>query len=333
MTKMVASFLVLLITFTMGINAQTKGTLLVVNKLDNTVSLISLKNNKVVATIHAGEGPHEVAVSLSGKIAAVANYGDQKHAGNSITTIDIQNKLPSKTISLGHYQRPHGIEFISEDEVIVTSEVNSVLLKVNISNDSVMEVAGTCQQGSHMVAYSRLTKKAYVANVYSGTVSVIDVKNNKFIEIINYKLGIEGLDISPDGSELWVANRNDNTVTVTNTYTLETKAILTAHDLAFRVKFLPNGKYVVVSNGLSGNVTLVDAKTKKIVKDIDFTSAQGTQPVPVGIATHTYSKYFYVCNSGYNEVAIISTKDWTIMGRIKVGNEPDGICFSKIGIN
>src|SRR5688572_15947671 len=47
-------------------NGADSGTLLVLNKSDNTVSLIDLGNRKVVATIPTGVGPHEVAVSPNG---------------------------------------------------------------------------------------------------------------------------------------------------------------------------------------------------------------------------------------------------------------------------
>jgi YVTN family beta-propeller protein len=311
--------------------AQLTGTLLVANKAEHSVSVINLKEGKVIATIPVGYGPHEVAVSSSGKIAAVANYGDHLKVSNSLTIIDIEKKEAVKTIVLTNYERPHGIEFINEQEVIVTSEVKKVLLKVNIIDEVITEVAKTEQGGSHMVAYAAKQQKAYVANVGSGTVSVIDVKNNLLIKQVTFKAGIEGLDVSPDGSELWVANRNDSNVTAISTSTYETLALLPAHQIAFRVKFLPDGKYVIVSNGMSGNASVYNVKEKKHLTDVDFVEvAEGLQPVPVGIATHANSAYVFVCNSGYAQVAIVDTKTWKVIQRIGTGQGPDGVYFSKV---
>ncbi len=312
--------------------AQPTGSLVVVNKADHAVSLIDLKQGKAVATIPVGYGPHEVAISPSGNTAAVTNYGDGAKVSNSLTIISIPEKKKINTIDLGDYQRPHGAEFINEKEVLITCESKSRLLLVDVTTGSVAEVANTVQMGSHMVAYSSTDKTAYVANVFSGTVSVIDVPGRKLATVINFKAGIEGLAVSPDGKELWVANRNDSNVTVINTTTRETLAVLPAHQVAFRVKFLANGSHVLVSNGMSGNVSVYDVKTRKWLRDIDVASNAG-QPVPVGLTVDASSRYAYVCLAGYNEVAELNTTDWSVSRRISTGNEPDGIYFSPISIN
>lgn len=319
----------LFLAFGFSAITQPAGTLLVVNKAENTVSLIDLGKGSIVATIDTEFGPHEVAVSLSGEFAAITNYGNGQTASNSISVIDIVQRKKLKTIDLGVYFRPHGIEFINEEEAIVTSEARMVLILVNIKSGAVTEVAGTAQQGSHMVAWSAIDNTAYVSNVGSGTVSVIDVPNRKLKKVLNFKPGIEGLDISSNGKELWVANRNDSSVTVVNSANGEVLALLPAHQVAFRVKCLPNGEFVVVSNGLSGNISLYNGKEKKLVKDIDVTGESGAQPVPVGIAIEPTSKYIYVCLAGYNQVVEIETKGWTISRSLNTGIEPDGVYYSK----
>lgn len=322
-------FFNLLIALCLGctLAAQSKGTLLVANKADHSVSIINLKDHQVVATLPVGHGPHELAVSPSGKMAAVANYGDKAKISNSLTILDVAKREKIKDIDLGEFQRPHGMEFMNENEVLVTCETKKTLLKVNISTGAVTEVAKTDQLTSHMVAYSRTDQKAYVANISSGTVSVIDVAKNVLLRQIPFKPGIEGLAVSPDGRELWVANRNDSTVIAINTQTLEKLTTLPAHQIAYRVKFLPNGRHVLVSNGLSGNVSVYDVASKTHLKDIDFITETGPHPVPVGIAVSKDSKWAFVCNSGYNQVVVVNTQDWSIVKRIAVGNGPDGVDF------
>ncbi|MFT3677408.1 MAG: beta-propeller fold lactonase family protein [Chitinophagaceae bacterium] len=315
-----------------GCIAQPAGSLVVVNKADHTVSLIDLKQGKTMATIPVGYGPHEVAISPSGNTAAVTNYGDGAKVSNSLTIISIPEKKKISSIDLGDYQRPHGAEFINEKEVLITCESKSRLLLVDVTTGNVAEVANTAQMGSHMVAYSSADKTAYVANVFSGTVSVIDVPGRKLSTVINFKAGIEGLAVSPDGKELWVANRNDSNVTVVNTVNREILAVLPAHQVAFRVKFLANEAHVLVSNGMSGNVSVYEVKTRKWLRDIDVASNAG-QPVPVGLTVDANGRYAYVCLAGYNEVAELNTTDWSVSRRIGTGNEPDGIYFSPVSIN
>lgn len=307
-----------------------QGTLLVANKADSSVMLIDLASCTVKATLPVGRGPHEVAVNLSGKMAAVANYGDRAKAGNSISVIDIVNKRKLKDISLEKYLRPHGMEFISEEEVLVTSEANKALLKVNITTGEVSEVAATNQLTSHMVAYSYRDKMAYVANIASGTVSAIDVSKNVLLRQIPFKKGIEGLAVSPDGKELWVANRDDSTVTAISTGTDESLAVLQAEGVAYRVKFTPDGRYVLVSNGMSGTVSVYDVAGKKTQTTISLVTELGEQPVPVGIAVSRDSQWAFVCTAGYSEVAMIRMADWSVVKRITTGQGPDGVYYSPV---
>lgn len=325
--KQLISFALL---FSASVSAKTQhtGTLLVANKAEHSVSLINLNNSKTVATIPVEYGPHEIAVSPSGKLAAVANYGDGGTTGNSISIIDITAKTKISTISLGDYQRPHGIEFLNEDELFATCEVKMVLIKVHLKTAVISEVAGTAQSGSHMLALARNNNLAYVANVSSGSVSIIDVNNKQLVTVIPLQPGTEGLDVSPDGKELWIANRNDSSVSIINTSTKETVATIHAHSIAFRVKFLPDGKYVLISNAGYGNISVFDAVSRKLIQDIDVTLKPGTPPFPVGLAANTNSQIFYASIAGYNEAFAIDVKTGKIIKRYKTGKEPDGIYYS-----
>lgn len=320
-----------------SVYATGQGSLLVANKNENTVSFVNLAKGIEVSKVEVGVGPHEIAVSPSGKLAAVANYGNKQVISNSLTIIDVVKKEKIKEISLGEYVRPHGLEFINDSELIVTSEVKQVLVKVTIDTGTVEVVANTGQLASHMVAYSPKDKMGYVANIASGTVSVVDVANKKLVKQIEVKKGIEGITVSPDGKEVWVANRDDSTVIAINPASSEIISTLPAHKVAYRIKFLPNGKYVVVSNGMSGNMSVYDVSKKKLIADIDIKDPDfkpegenPNMPVPVGIAVSLDSKWVFVSTAGYGQVAIISTKDWKIKKRIQVGSGPDGIYFSSL---
>lgn len=333
--KPIITFQILLISAC----SYAQGTLLVANKNENTLSVISLLTHAEVTKIEVGKGPHEVAVSTDGNIIAVANYGNKSVVGNSLTIIDLARKQRIKEISLAEFTRPHGIEFISQDELLVTSESTKSLLKVNVTTDEVTVVAKTDQLVSHMVAYSSGDRMAYVANIASGTVSMIDVRESKLLKQLPFNKGIEGISVSPDGTEVWVANRDDSTVTAMSTKTFEILGTMPAHQVAYRIKHLRNGKYVVVSNGMSGNLSIYDARRKKLIKDINLKDSGRTHteqdpnvPVPVGIATGQDSRYVFVSMAGYNQVAIINTKNWTVENTIATGDGPDGIYFSQVNV-
>ena len=127
-------------------------TLAVANKAEATVSLIDLDSGNVVATLATGEGPHEIGISPDGRFALVTNYGTRERGGNSLTLIDIPAAGVMKTIDLGEYGRPHGVEWLDDESAAVTVEANKALIVVDIAREKVTQSIGTDQEISHMVA-------------------------------------------------------------------------------------------------------------------------------------------------------------------------------------
>jgi len=341
---------ILIVAFTLiagwaSVAVADSGTLLVLNKSDNTVSLINVATKASVVTIPTGAGPHEVAVSPNGKTAVIANYGTQQTPGSSLTVIDVPGKRQLKTIDLGQYRRPHGITWLLGDEIVVTVEGNKALLVVDIKAGSVVSAVTTDQNVSHMVVLARRSQKAFVANIGSGSVTVIDLKGKKKLADIQTGAGAEGIDISPDEKEVWVTNRAANTVSVIDVNTLKILATLESRDFPIRVKFAPGGKQVLVSNARSGDVAIFDAVTRKEVRRIAMqlkaaegaTAGQrifgeqfGQSPVPVGILVAPKLSQAFVANTNADIVTIIDLKTWAIAGRLTAGKEPDGLGYSGV---
>jgi YVTN family beta-propeller protein len=335
----------ILIAGCVNVVSADSGTLLVLNKSDNTVSLINVATKTAVATIPTGAGPHEVAVSPNGKLAVVANYGTQQAPGSSLTVIDIAGKKQLKTIDLGEYRRPHGIEWLRGNEIVVTAEGNKALLIVDIESGKVAAAVITDQNVSHMVVLARRSNKAFVANIGSGSVTVIDLKTRQKITDLQTGAGAEGIDISPDEKEVWVTNRAANTVSVIDVNTLKILATLESKDFPIRVKFAPGGKHVLVSNARSGDVAIFDATAKKEIRRIPMllkaaegsTSGQrifgaqfGQSPVPVGILVAPRLSHAFVANTNADIVTMIDLKTWEVAGRLTAGKEPDGLGYSPV---
>ena len=133
--------------------------------------------------------------------------------------------------------------------------------------------------------------------------------------------GSEGFDIA--GNELWVANAQDGTLSIIDLTTKKVIATVAANvPGANRLKFTPDGRFVVVSSLGAAGVAVFDAKTRKEVKRFDaLVGCAGIQPQPDG------ARVFVACSRG-NYIAVIDTKTWTIAGKIDVGGEPDGLAWA-----
>ena len=196
-------------------------TLVVANKAEATASLINLESGTVVATLPTGEGPHEVGISPDGQFAMVSNYGRRGNPGNSLTLIDIASASVVKTIDLGEYSRPHGVEWIDKDRVAVTVEGNQALIVVDVEQASVSKVIKTDQEVSHMVALDPARQRAYTTNMGSASLTVIDLEAAKRLMNIKTGKGAEGLAVTAGEGHIWVTNRDEDTITVLDGDSLE----------------------------------------------------------------------------------------------------------------
>ncbi len=339
------TIVILSLLISLPLRSQT-GTLVVLNKSDNTASLIDLQTKETVAVVSTGTDPHEVAISPYGEMAVVCNYGTGQAPGNSLTVIDVPAKKRTKDIDLGEYRRPHGIEWMKGTKnVIVTVEANKAVVVVNIETGKIESAIETGQNVSHMVALSPDNARAFIANIGSGTMTALDLKSKKKLMDIETGVGAEGIDVTPDGKEVWVTNRSANTISIVDAVNLNLVATLESKDFPIRCKVTPDGKHALVSNARSGDVAVFETRTRKevarikmelsVVNETDkrlFGDQIGTSPVPIGILIHPSGSHAYIANSNADMVTVIDLKMWKVVDRIKTGKEPDGLGYSAVEI-
>ena len=161
-----------------GLRAHLADDVLVANKTDNTLQYFADGKGEPVWSLPTGKGPHEVAVSPDRKRAVVTNYGHQQ-AGNSLSFYDLSKAQVTSVVDLGEHSRPHGIVWMDDGRLVVTTEGSRSLIVVDSSNGKILSAVKTDQDVSHMVAVSAATDRAFVSNIGSGSVTVIDLKEGK----------------------------------------------------------------------------------------------------------------------------------------------------------
>jgi YVTN family beta-propeller protein len=288
--------------------------LLVLNKSDDTLAFVDPENMKAVGTIAVGHAPHEIVVSPNGKRAYVADYGTRNQPGNTISVIDVPGRLLISTIDLGEFQRPHGLAISQNGRLLyVTVEENQAVLEIDTAAESISRSFVTNQSISHMCV---LTPP--VANIGSRSVTVIDLDESA-VSQIEVGDGPEGIDVSPDGRFLWVANRSGGNVMVVDTKTDEIVDTMPAGDFPIRVKFTPNGKRVLISNARGNELVVFDAKSREKVGRID------TGEAPIGILVEPNGHYAWVAQTGSDRVSRLDLKVFEVVGHVEPGSEPDGL--------
>jgi len=319
-------------------------TLVVANKAEATASLINLENGKVVATLPTGEGPHEVGISPDGELAMVSNYGRRGSGGNSLTLIDISSASVVKTIDLGEYSRPHGVEWVDKDKVAVTVEGNQALIVVDVEQASVSEVIKTDQDVSHMVALDPARNRAYTTNMGSASLTVIDLESAKRLENINTGKGAEGLTVSAGEGRIWVTNRDEDTITVLDGNTLESLKTFSSKGFPIRATATAKGQ-VLVTRARAGDLVIYDAasfdEVRTVPFDINSMGAEdrlfgdrfGDSSVPIGVVVDNAGERAFVAHANADVITEIDLESGDIVRLLRAGKEPDGMGYSTINTN
>ena len=306
-------------------------TLLVLAKADKMVSIVDPAALEVLARIPSGPDPHEIVADAAGKLAYISNYGGPGGAYNTISVVDLVERKALAPIDLGVLRGAHGIAF-DGGKVWFTAETNKVIGSYDPSARRVDWVLGTGQNRTHMIVVSEDLKRIITSNVSSATMTIIDRISRQVPvgppeadwdeTVVPVGRGVEGFDVSPDGSEIWAANARDGTISVLDA--VEKKVIDTLNanvPSANRLKFNPNGSLVFVSTLRGPDLVILDARTRREVKRVKIgRGAAGIQMQPDGARA-------YVSCTPDDCVAVIDIKSLEVAGHIEAGKQPDGVAW------
>ncbi len=323
-----------LLGLTLG-SARERGTLIVTNMNDNTATVIDLASRTVRATLPTGIGPHEVAASHNGRWAVVTNYGIRGKPGNSLTVLDLTTATVARTIDLGEYQRPHGIAFFPGDSLLVlTSEASRTVLVVEFATGRVVGAVATERPTSHMLALAASGELLYTTNIGDGSITAINLRARTTGAVTPVARLVEGLTITPDGTQVWVGSNGDSIVVVVDTRSGRAVDTLRGFGMPYRLGITPDGRTAVITDPAKAEVRIVNVATRKerfrisIPPDSVLSTAEfpgSASPEGVTAATRDVA---YITLQGRNQAAGIDLATGKILWHLPVGAWPDGIAYA-----
>lgn len=318
------------------VKAPPKGILASVNKGENTVSLIKLETGETMIKLAAGVNPQEVVFSEDGLKAVVSNMGKgAAQPGTTLTVIDVLSRKLGGEVELGEHHSPHGLVFLDDDRVLMTSHATDSLVIVNVVTKSIEKAVRTEGKGTHLVVLSPDKKTAYTANVFTGDVSVVDLSGGRVVKRIACGQRAEGISISPDGKLIAVGNMGDNTVSIIDTVKLEVIKTLDGLAGPIRTFFSNDSSKLLVSCAGSGEVAVIDRISLRVTNRISltkggqFTLKQGSLPVPMNFERHADGIHFFVAVINADAIAVLNLERMEVVGVAATGALPDGIAWTK----
>ncbi|HEY2521498.1 MAG TPA: hypothetical protein VGJ19_15400 [Streptosporangiaceae bacterium] len=237
-------------------------------------------------------------------------------------------------------QGPAGAAYVADAGADGFSAIDTATCKViqtyNVGDPPVPGNPGDFDFDSTGEALAIHGNTLYFADTGNSTVAVIDASkidpsnHNPDETPINVGLNPQDLAVSPDGSQVWVAETGPQTsasspsaVSVISTATDKVTARWTLPGAPAQIRFSPSGTRVYVA--AAGGVAVYSTATRK---PAGFIRGLGD---PRGLAVSPDGKSLYVTGTESNQLYVISTATDRVTRAIKVGEMPWQVVASADG--
>jgi DNA-binding beta-propeller fold protein YncE len=322
-------FMLLLALVTSSPKPSDQGLLLVVNKGEQTLGIVSPESDGQLAAVpEGGITGHEVAASPDGRTAYVPIYGNSGVGrpgtdGRNMVVIDIASRKVIGDVDFGHGVRPHCAVFEPKKGLLyVTTELDNSITVVDPHTLKIVGSIPTNQPESHMLAITRDGLRGYTANVGPGTVSVLDLKARKPLAVIPVAAKIQRVSLSLDDKMLFTADQTKPQLAVIDTSSNKIKAWVSLPGPGYGSASTLDGKWLIVAVPTANKVAVVDLQQMKVAHVIDVPST------PQFVLVRPDNRVAYVSCDASNQVAVISISTWKVEKLIESGKGADGLAWA-----
>jgi YVTN family beta-propeller protein len=167
------------------------------------------------------------------------------------------------------------------------------------------------------LAIGRSDRRLYALGFFDGQLYAIDAGTMK----IERRLAIggtpAGIAVTPDGATLVITKRDANEVALVDSEDLRIEATIPVGNRPYGVIVDAKGQRAYTANVYSDDVSVVDLATRKLIGTVKT----GKRPYVVALA----GGKGFVTDQYEGKVAVFDTATLAPLGRISVGDYPDGI--------
>jgi YVTN family beta-propeller protein len=298
-----------------------RGMLVVTQNTSQAVTFINPDTRRVFAYARVGWDPRDLATSPDHRLVFVSNFGGGQFGAGTISVISPSSRREIDRLDLYPYGPFHGMACgRSGVYLYVASETRRAILEVNLMSRLVERTWVLPHGVPNEIALDASETRVYVTDLQSPTLFAVNLTGGD-IQEARTGGGPEGIALAPDGSALWIANRDDGTISVLDPFTLGMVSSMLSGRGPVRIGFSPDGARAYVVNAGEGSVTIFDAHGR---------ARLGMIPVglyPLGIAIDPNGTRAYVASTRDNEISVLDLVTNTVVERIRVGPDPFDVAW------
>ncbi len=198
----------------------------------------------------------------------------------------------------------------------ITNNLDRTVSVIDTTSDTVVATIDVGIPYPYGVACHPDGKTVYIGGTgvaFAGIVFLIDVATQQLVDSVAVGDWARGLAVLPDGSAVYVANGNDDTVSVIDTGTFTVVDTIAVGGGPNGVVANPDSSTVYVSNLVGPSVSVIDVATGTVAHTVPVVSQ------PHGIVIDPDGDFVYVGNQGADSVSVIDTTTNTVVDTIIVG--------------
>jgi YVTN family beta-propeller protein len=245
----------------------------------------------------------------------------------SISILSYDHVFGFTTISVGAFPIP----------VVVNPNTNLIYVG-NAGSNTVSVISGSSNTVLKNVtvgftpaalAMDTNANMVYVANINSGNVSVINATTNTVVATVPVGILPTGIGVDSNLKKVYVANSQSGTVSVIDVLpgSPTKNSVISTIPLnsgTRAVAVIPNNHEVIVTNGFSNVLYVINGTTNTLIKTLNI----GVAADPV--AVNPTNNLVYTADLGTGTVTVVNGTTNTVIASIPVGNNPDGIGVNSI---
>jgi YVTN family beta-propeller protein len=293
---------------------------------EHRVLLFDGRSYDSIASVPVGVGPHEIAPSPDGRHFYVGNTGASGEPKRyTITRIDVAQPARTSAIDAGDCEGLHDLQVSRSGTLLwVGCAMVRAVAEIELGTGKVRRRWSIAPDGGWTLRATPDERRVFVAHLEGQAVSVIDRESGTASAVAGPGRQY-GIDVVPDGREVWVTAADSGRVTVLDGASDRVlAAIPSGGNGPGRLRFTPDGRLAVIPHDQSNTLTLVDVATRKPVASIPLPAE------PKVLALSPDGRLAAVTHPEGKAVSIVDLGRRAVVRTIAVSGKPDGVAYSAL---